>query len=101
MTDKVKTALIAAVAMIVVVGLALYYSPYQTCVRAKSVSIIADVQQMHDEGAANASAAAEAAAMYGSDASGFVAKSVPVLDHEETAAHAKRTAEIICAGAQS
>lgn len=100
MNDKVKIALIAAMAVVAVTWMALYHSPYQTCVRAKSESIVADVQQVHDEGAANAAASAEAAAMYGSDASGFPTASVPALDYEESASRAKRTAEIICAGAQ-
>lgn len=100
MNDKIKIALIAAVAVIAVAWMALHYSPYQTCVRAKSASIIANAQQVQEEIAANAAAAAEASAMYGPDESGFVSTPDAAPDLKKTATDAKRAAEITCAGAE-
>lgn len=100
MSDKVKIALISVLAAVGVSWLIMHNSPYQTCVRAKSASIMANVQQVHDESAANAAASAEATALYGADESGFVPIPVAAPDPEKTAADAKRTAEITCAGGE-
>lgn len=39
MSDVVKVAMIAAVALVTAIGIWIYFSPYQSCVRAVQVNI--------------------------------------------------------------
>src|SRR3546814_20316689 len=48
MNDKVKLALIAAIATVGVAWIVMHYSPYQTCVRAKAARIEADVAEVRE-----------------------------------------------------
>lgn len=93
MNDKVKIALIAAAAAVVVAWIVMHYSPYQTCVRAKAARIAADVAEMRER---------YQAAEPVSDQVVPGLEDVPSASPsaEETAVEAKRTAEIMCAGGE-
>lgn len=99
METKIKIALIAAVAAVAAVTgstwIVMENSPYQTCVKAKTARIVSDVLAVRDEGGLAAELAAEAA-IYSDEPPA----PAPKVNVEETTAEAKRTAEIMCAGAQ-
>jgi hypothetical protein len=46
MSEPVKAALILAVALIAAAGLWIYFSPYQTCLRAEKASFMGTEAQM-------------------------------------------------------
>jgi hypothetical protein len=93
MNDKVKIALIAALAALGVAWMIMHYSPYQTCVRAKAARIADDVAEVRER-------YKPAEPVSNQVVPGF--EDVPSVTPsvEETAAEAKRTAEIMCAGGQ-
>ncbi|CAM8631455.1 hypothetical protein MCEMIE4_01870 [Sphingobium cupriresistens] len=50
MSDAVKIALIAATAAIIIAGLFIYFSPYQSCMRADGKDADAHLCALHSAG---------------------------------------------------
>ncbi len=93
MNDKVKIALIAALAAIGVAWMILHYSPYQTCVRAKATIHFADSEAYNE----SQREMRKAIDRYGTISTG--ADDRPALPStEELADQAQSAAEIACAG---